>query len=148
MSPSKRLVPDAEDAPQEQVEAPAEQLATEQPSTEQPVTEPVAEQAQPGQSVGDEGVVVAQGLTAMGGMDDIEERLRQREARMKAEAEAKAAAEPITYTVVYGDTLWGLAERFYGEGIQYTRIYEANKELIGPDPNVLYPDWVLTIPRP
>ena len=141
MSPSKRMVPDAEDAPQENAAAPAEQ-------TEAPAEQAASEPAQPVQSVGDEGVVVAQGMTATGGMDDIEERLRQRDARMKAEAQAKAAAEPTTYTVVYGDTLWGLAERFYGEGIQYTRIYEANKELIGPDPNVLYPDWVLKIPRP
>jgi nucleoid-associated protein YgaU len=139
MSPSKRMVPDAEDAPTEQAEAPAEQTPSESV-----------------QSVGSEEVVVSQDMTAAGvdtagvaaGVDAMEERIRQLEAKMKADAEAKAAAEPLTYTVVYGDTLWGIAERVYGEGIQYTRIYEANKELIGPDVNVLYPDWALKIPRP
>ncbi|KEO82100.1 LysM peptidoglycan-binding domain-containing protein [Tumebacillus flagellatus] len=39
-----------------------------------------------------------------------------------------------TYTVVYGDTLWGLALRFYGNGELYTKIAEAN--------NIPNPDWI------
>ncbi len=54
---------------------------------------------------------------------------------------------PDTYTVVYGDCLWNLAKKFYGSGAQYTKIYEANKSLIGPNPNTLYVGWVLTIPK-
>lgn len=35
-----------------------------------------------------------------------------------------------TYTVVQGDTLWGIAQRFYGDGMQWTKIYDANKDTI------------------
>lgn len=34
------------------------------------------------------------------------------------------------YIVETGDTLWALAGRFYGDAMQYKRIYEANKEVI------------------
>lgn len=35
-----------------------------------------------------------------------------------------------TYTVVSGDTLWAISKRYYGSGTQYTKIYDANKDLI------------------
>lgn len=48
-----------------------------------------------------------------------------------------AAGEAITtasgstaYTVVTGDTLWRIASQFYGRGIEYERIYDANREVI------------------
>ncbi|MBW3086210.1 hypothetical protein KEM60_02421 [Austwickia sp. TVS 96-490-7B] len=47
------------------------------------------------------------------------------------------------YVVESGDTLWGLAERFYGDGSQYTRIAEANDM---DDPNILDVGQVLIIP--
>lgn len=50
-----------------------------------------------------------------------------------------------SYTVVRGDTLWAIAERFYGEGNQWPRIHEANRGLI-QDPDMIQPGWVLTIP--
>jgi len=57
------------------------------------------------------------------------------------------------YTVVEGDWLSKLAEyeEVYGPGHQYYKrwpeIYDANKDLI-KDPNLIYPGWVLKIPRP
>lgn len=54
---------------------------------------------------------------------------------------------PKTYTVVYGDSLWKLAKRFYGDGALYTKIYNANKALIGGNPHLIYPGQVLTIPE-
>lgn len=61
--------------------------------------------------------------------------------------EVQPVAPARTYTVVRGDCLWSIARKFYGgTGAKYTVIYNANKGLIGPDPNVLYPGWVLTIP--
>lgn len=39
------------------------------------------------------------------------------------------------YTVVYGDTLWELAEGAYGDGTQWTRILEANSGSVGYLPN-------------
>ncbi len=49
-----------------------------------------------------------------------------------------------TYTVVAGDTLWAISERFYGDGNQYQRIAAAS----GIDnPDLIYPGQVLTIPE-
>lgn len=58
---------------------------------------------------------------------------------------AKATSSD-TYTVVKGDCLWNIAKRFYGSGAQYTKIYNANKDII-KNPNLIYPGQVLTIPR-
>ena len=51
-----------------------------------------------------------------------------------------------TYTVVKGDCLWNIAKRFYGSGAKYTLIYNANKSVIGGNPNLIYPGQVFTIP--
>lgn len=53
---------------------------------------------------------------------------------------------PKTYTVVSGDCLWNIAKKFYGSGAQYTKIYDANKGVVGGNPNLIYPGQVLTIP--
>lgn len=49
------------------------------------------------------------------------------------------------YTVVTGDCLWNLAIRFYGNGASYTKIYEANKNIIS-NPALIYPGQILDIP--
>ena len=51
-----------------------------------------------------------------------------------------------SYTVVSGDSLWGIAKRFYGDGSKYMVIYQANAGVIGGNPNLIYPGQVLTIP--
>lgn len=50
------------------------------------------------------------------------------------------------YTVKKGDNLWTLAKRFYGSGADYTKIYEANRDTIGNNPNLIYPGQTFTIP--
>lgn len=50
------------------------------------------------------------------------------------------------YTVQPGDCLWNIAKRFYGKGSDYTKIYNANKGIIGNNPNLIYSGQVLTIP--
>jgi nucleoid-associated protein YgaU len=49
------------------------------------------------------------------------------------------------YEIVSGDTLGAIAKRYYGKASLYTRIHEANKELI-PDPNKIYPGQKIKIP--
>jgi LysM repeat protein len=51
-----------------------------------------------------------------------------------------------TYTVVAGDTLWGIAVNFYGDGMRWSEIYNANVATIGGDPGLIIPGQVLTIP--
>ncbi len=53
----------------------------------------------------------------------------------------------IQLVVRPGNSLWRLARRVYGAGIQYTVIYEHNREQIR-DPDLIYPGQVLTVPVP
>jgi hypothetical protein len=50
---------------------------------------------------------------------------------------------PRTYTVVSGDTLWAISERFYGDGGKYQVIADASGIA---NPDLIYPGQVLTIP--
>lgn len=58
---------------------------------------------------------------------------------------ANKPPSPRTYTVKRGDCLWNIAKKFYGNGAQYTKIYNANRGKI-KNPNLIYPGQVLTIP--
>lgn len=51
------------------------------------------------------------------------------------------------YTVTSGDTLSGIANSFYGSGLQWQRIYQVNAGVIGGNPNLIYPGERLAIPR-
>jgi len=44
-----------------------------------------------------------------------------------------------------GNSLWRIARRTYGKGVQYTLIFEANKNQIR-NPNLIYPGQVFTLP--
>lgn len=55
-------------------------------------------------------------------------------------------SQATSYTVVRGDCLWNIAKKFYGSGSKYALIYDANRSLIGGNPNLIYPGQVLTIP--
>lgn len=64
----------------------------------------------------------------------------------KEEPRVDNTVKPQTYTVKSGDCLWNIAKKYYGSGAQYKKIYEANKKIIGSNPNLIYPGQVLTIP--
>jgi nucleoid-associated protein YgaU len=49
------------------------------------------------------------------------------------------------YEIVSGDTLSGIAKKFYGNGSKYMRIFEANKEVI-KDPDKIYVGQKIRIP--
>ena len=62
-----------------------------------------------------------------------------------------------SHTVVSGDTLWGIAKKYYGTGAQYTKIYGANSGTIeaaakshgkssSGNGHWIYPGTVLSIP--
>ncbi len=73
------------------------------------------------------------------------------EAESPAETTAPAAAadeeEPGEYyTIQSGDTLSGIAKKYLGNAMAYTKIFEANREVI-KDPNKIYPGQKIFIPK-
>ena len=63
-----------------------------------------------------------------------------------AGAAQPAAANYDTYTVKSGDSLSKIAKNFYGDAMQYNKIFEANKDQIS-NPDLIQPGWVLKIPK-
>jgi nucleoid-associated protein YgaU len=60
-----------------------------------------------------------------------------------------STTEPVaaeTYEVQSGDTLLTIAQEKYGDGAQWRRIYDANKDVIGSDPDKLKIGMQLKIP--
>lgn len=56
-----------------------------------------------------------------------------------------SAPKAATYTVKAGDCLWNIAKKQLGNGADYTKIYNLNKDKI-KNPNLIYPGQVLTLP--
>ena len=59
-------------------------------------------------------------------------------------AEAKKV---VKHTVVSGDTLSGIAKKYYDDAGKYLKIYEANKKVIGDNPDLIKPGMELVIPK-
>ncbi len=53
---------------------------------------------------------------------------------------------PSRVIIQPGDNLWTIARHIYGHGIQYTIIYEANRDQIR-DPDLIYPGQVFATPK-
>jgi len=49
------------------------------------------------------------------------------------------------YEIVSGDTLGGIAKKYYGKAGAYMKIFEANRDIIS-DPNKIYPGQKIRIP--
>ena len=62
-----------------------------------------------------------------------------------AETSPAPKVTPKTHKVVSGDTLWGLAKKYYGDGSKYMKIFNANTGIL-KNLNLIYVGQVLTIP--
>ncbi len=62
----------------------------------------------------------------------------------KPAPEEKVSKDTV-YEIKSGDTLGAIAKKFYGKASQYTRIFEANRDIID-DPNKIYPGQKIRIP--
>lgn len=54
--------------------------------------------------------------------------------------------EEIFYTILKGDTLWEIANKFYDDGTKYTHIVDANLEVI-KNADLIYPGQSIRIPE-
>ena len=66
------------------------------------------------------------------------------------DTEPKELTETVSaeeYTVQEGDWLSKIALSAYGDMFAWEKIYEANKDVIGANPDLIEPGMVLTIPR-
>ena len=61
-------------------------------------------------------------------------------------ATAPVSGDSRRLSVVKGDNLWNIARAHYGEGWQYTVIFDANKGQIR-DPNLIYPGQNFSLPK-
>jgi hypothetical protein len=61
------------------------------------------------------------------------------EAALQAREAGRVVVQP-------GNSLWRIARRLYGDGVQYTVIYEANRDQIR-DPDLIYPGQVFSAPE-
>ncbi|MBP6015670.1 MAG: LysM peptidoglycan-binding domain-containing protein [Candidatus Promineofilum sp.] len=73
-------------------------------------------------------------------------------ARKEAEAKAAASAPKYTqfiaeHTVQPGDNLSFISERYYGTQANFRILYEANRDVIGDNMNLIKPGQVLKIPK-
>jgi LysM repeat protein len=70
------------------------------------------------------------------------------EAKGKAAKSKKNTKNPKNkgyYVIKSGDTLWAIAKKYYSDGSKYTKIYNANKEII-KNPSLIYAGQKLVIP--
>ena len=63
------------------------------------------------------------------------------------ESQAPAAPAVRSYTVKAGDSLWKIAQQFYGNGSQYPKIIAGNAGQLKDEKTVIHPGDVLAIPE-
>ena len=64
---------------------------------------------------------------------------REEEALIQAMGEGSITVQP-------GNSLWRIARKYYGKGMQYVEIFERNSHLIR-DPDLIYPGQVFSLPN-
>lgn len=64
----------------------------------------------------------------------------------RGERGGQDATSTRTYTVKSGDTLSGIAESEMGAAKRWPELYEANKDAVGKNPDLIHPGLELKIP--
>ena len=80
-------------------------------------------------------------------MSKKEDIIKQQKDLLKKQQEKASQPSGEKYTVKAGDTLSAIALEFYGNAGEYMTIYEANKDVIGDDPDRIQAGMELIIPE-
>ncbi len=81
--------------------------------------------------------------------EDYEDEEEEEHHKKKKKGSGGGGSGDTVHTVVPGDTLYGIAQKYYGDGNRYMEIFNANKAIwknYGNNPNNIYPGWELVIP--
>ena len=62
------------------------------------------------------------------------------------QAQSPDTSDKTVYVVAPGDSLWSIAEKMYGDGQLWTRIAEANEDVVQGTSDLIRVGWKLTIP--
>lgn len=66
----------------------------------------------------------------------------------RAAPDERKTEKVVTHTVERGETLWGLAKHYYGDGMKWKKLASANADLVGESgSNYLEVGWTLTVPN-
>lgn len=90
--------------------------------------------------------IEAQKAAAAKAAADLQAATSQEAIEAKEKAAAAAAAVKREYVVKSGDSLSKIAKELLGDAKRWPEIYEANKALIGDNPNLIHPGQKLIIP--
>lgn len=86
---------------------------------------------------------------------EVDKKAAEEKASAEKKAAEKAAAEKAqagkkasqaTYTVQKGDSLSAIAARTLGDANRWREIYDLNRDVVGGNPNLIYPGQVLKLP--
>lgn len=80
------------------------------------------------------------------GIESVEDQMTVKEQPQEIVAEEETEPVAQFYTVEKGDTLGGIAKKFYGNAGKYPAIFEANKPML-KNPDLIYPGQSLRIPE-
>lgn len=76
----------------------------------------------------------------------LETRTESKQRGYKLEGERPVTKEiPKEYIIKPGDTLWSIAKKLTGNGANWKTIYDKNKNVIGSNPNLIFPGQKLVI---
>ncbi len=93
--------------------------------------------------------IVTQSAPAYRAAQEQETSSATSEARDATEAPPSRAATPKRKTAIVvrrGDTLWHIAEQYYGSGVRYTQIFRSNRDQIR-NPHRIYPGQQFDLPK-
>lgn len=62
------------------------------------------------------------------------------------DAATDAPSETVSYTIERGDCLWNIAKEHLGDGFKWQEIYELNSNVLGTNPDLIYPGTTIQLP--